>query len=136
MDDFKGLTIRFDIHAMRGQQAAKGKRTIICLGHTTKGWLFVPTTSSWSAPWQKPIQQTGDGWSGWDLRYRKPITWCPNMPIYLTETQVRLALKTDNRVGHAPASVIKHGLKEIRHAIEAGLMEVHAWFEQPGMATR
>ena len=134
--DTKGLTLRMNIAGMSGiAKDAKRKRTVVCLGHTPKGWLFVPTTSSWTAPWQTPITQTGNGWSGWDLRYRKPLTWCPNMALYLTDEQVKDAIDADDRVGHAPMSVVRHGLKEIRYAIDAGLMDIHRWFNQPGLVS-
>ena len=134
--DNRGLTLRMSIPSMSGQaKDAKRKRTAVCLGHTSKGWLFVPTTSSWKAPWQKPITQTGNGWSGWDLRYRKPLTWCPNMALYLTDAEVEAAVAEDERIGHAPMEVVRHGLKEIRTAIDSGLMDIHRWFEQPGMVS-
>lgn len=127
-----GLTLRFRLSTMTGTAGTKkGARTAVCLGHTTKGWLFVPTTSSWKAGWQRPITQTGNGWSGWDLRYRRPVHWTPNMAMYLTDEEVSTALQSEGqRAGHAPMTVVRHGLTELRHAIHQGLMTVEEWFGQ------
>ena len=127
-----GLTLRFHLSRMTGSAGTKkGARTAVCLGHTTKGWLFVPTTSSWKAEWQQPITQTGNGWSGWDLRYRRPTHWSPNMAMYLTDEEVEAALRSEGQhVGHAPKAVVRHGLKELKQAIHLGLMTIEDWFAQ------
>ena len=129
--DHTGLTLRFSLSQMTGSATAKGVRTAVCLGKTTKGWLFVPTTSSWKALWQRPIQQTGNGWSGWDLRYKRPTHWTPNMAMYLTDEEVCMARQEQGqREGHAPMAVVRHGLTELRHAIRHHLMSRQEWFGQ------
>ena len=130
--DHTGLTLRFRLSDMTGTAGtAKGARTAVCLGRTTKGWLFVPTTSSWKAGWQTPITQTGNGWSGWDLRYRRPVHWTPNMAMHLTDEEVSAALQSEGqRAGHAPMAVVRHGLAELDAAQLLGLMTVEAWFAQ------
>lgn len=135
--DFTGFTIRFDIRVMRGQcDGRKNVRSAVCLGHTSRGWVFIPVTSTWKAPFQTPIHQTGDGWTGWDLRYSRPSYWCPNRVMYLTTAEVQAALATDRRVGHAPKAVVSHGLREMRHAINNRLLDQTAWFTQPGLIKR
>lgn len=131
MTNFTGITLRFAATSMRGRAQVKGSRTAVCLGPVEGlGWAFVPTTSSWKADWQKDIRQTGHGWQGWDLRYRKPVCWTPNMVTYLTDEQVEQAMAEDNRIGWAPTDVINHGIDELNTAIDAGLMTRQAWFAQ------
>ena len=108
----------------------KNKRSAVCLGKTSRGWCFLPVTSSLAATWQTPIRQTGEGWTGWDLRYSKESFWCPNRIFYLTDAQVNSAIAEDSRIGQAPQDVVRHGVREMRHAIANGLMTQTAWFEQ------
>ena len=137
MTDFTGYTIRIKASTMKGQAKDKGNRTAVCLGWAEGlGWTVVTTTSGWVAPWQQDIRQTGNGWSGWDLRYRKPIAWTPNMAIYLSSEEMEQVIAADGRVGHAPLDVINHGIDELEHAIDNGLMGRRAWFNQAGLSRR
>ena len=131
-NDFTGITLRFTAQGMKGANQAKGKRTAVCLGWVEgMGWAFVPTTSSWKADWQRDINQTR-GWEGWDLRYRKPITWTPNMVFYISSEEVEEVIAEDGRIGWAPTDVINHGIDELNFAIDNGLMTRRAWFAQAG----
>ena len=131
---FTGITLRFAADTMRGKAgAAKGRRTAVCLGYTEgKGWTFIPTTTSFAADWQQPINQTR-GWKGWDLRYRFDNFWTPNMVFNLSDEDVEAAMAEDGRIGWAPQDVVEHGREELFHALDNGLMTRKAWFAQPGL---
>lgn len=131
-----GLTLRLDLSAMKGQAGEKGNRTAVCIGHTARGWAFVPTTSSWMADWQRNIRQTGKGWRGHDLRYRKPTAWTPNMVMFLSDEEITAAVEADPRIGRAPEDVVDHARQELAHTVRAGLMHKRSWFSQPGLCRR
>lgn len=135
--DYTGITLRFPLDTMRGRGgAAKGSRTAVCIGKHARGWVFIPTTSSWKADWQTDIRQTGEGWVDWDLRYRKPVTWTPNMVMFLSDEEVQGRMAADDRIGWAPQDVVDHGLEEYRYAVRNGLMSRRAWFAQKGLGKR
>ena len=134
--DYTGLTLRIAADSMKGiNRSTKKDRTAVCLGWVEGlGWAVVPTTSTWKAPWQRPIRQSGPGWRGWDLRYRASIHWTPNVVIYLSDEEIQAAWDRNPTIGWAPDDVVNHGIDELEHAIDHNLMGISAWFNQPGLS--